>query len=97
MKSQHDKQRNLKLAAAVLGGSVLVVMGVLTAAAGGGQRRPHTADETTETLPTAPTEIETSVAEPSVTATTSQGEFPETPTVDSDVEPTASTPEEPGG
>ena len=96
MKSQHDKQRNLKLAAAVLGGGVLVVMGVLTAAAGGGGQHALT-QPTTETLPTAPTEIETSVAEPSVTATTSQGEFPETPTVDSDVEPTVSTPEEPGG
>jgi hypothetical protein len=74
--AEHRKQRNYRLGAAIAGAGVLVAMGVITV---GGNADPLTLTEpATTTSTTPPTTPQTTKATPAVTASTSQGEWPET-------------------
>jgi hypothetical protein len=75
VRAEHRKQRNYRLGAAMTGAGVLVAMGVITV---GASAEPFTLTEpATTTKSTAPTTLETTKATPAVTASTSQGEWPE--------------------
>jgi hypothetical protein len=73
---EHRNQRKYRLGAAMAGVGVLVAMGAITV---GGSADPFTLTEpATTTSSTAPTTLQTTKATPAVTASTSQGEWPET-------------------
>lgn len=82
------QQRNLKVGAAAFGAGVLVAMGAITAATSGDvltTSEPPTGptdSASTSTSTTPPSTPETTKASPSVTASTSEGEWPETWTVE---------------
>jgi hypothetical protein len=78
VKSQHRKQGKLQVGAAAMGAGVLVAMGVVTAVGSG--------DAMNVTKPSTPT---TTKADPTVTATTSEGEW--APMPEAPAEPTAVT------
>ncbi len=88
MKPEQRNQRNLKIGAAAFGAGVLIAMGAITAATSGDAittSEPPTGptdSATSSTSTTPPSTPETTKASPEVTATTSEGSWPETSTVE---------------
>ena len=82
------EQRNLKIGAAAFGAGVLIAMGAITAATGGHAvttSEPPTGptdSASTSSSTTPPLTPETSKATPGVTASTSEGSWPSTSTVE---------------
>jgi hypothetical protein len=88
VKPEQRNQRDPKIGAAAFGAGVLMAMGAITAATSGNaiatSEPPSgpTDSATTSTSTTPPSTPETTKASPEVTATTSEGSWPETSTVE---------------